>query len=369
MRRSVLVLLAMLLSATSLADNSDVAAFNNAWQEYVAAEELDDTDLRVETAARVVEAGKRVFTEVDEQLTLVTHNYGVAISDSGDRKQATSVLKEALRLGELVYGGDDSRLIPILADLADAEAETFESATQLRHYRRALKIAKANFGQQSVEYADLAFRTSRNVYTMSRSPNAKRYMSDAREIYASLPEPKTQNVALADFYLGKMEFTERDYRHSSEYLESALTGFEAPGDANQALRLLTRALLVQAYEHRGLSDEATQHCVAIGRDSQISPNQDYEPIFRVAPMYPASMLRAGRSGYVDIEFTVDEHGFVREPAVIARKVSGKERTSSSAFDKVALDAVNAFRYAPKFVDGEAVAATGVKTRISFTIER
>jgi len=364
-----LITLAMLMSAGVIADDSDVAAFNAAWLVYEDAVESGDKKLEVETAAHVVETGQQVFTETDEQLALVTHNYGVALSDSGNHEQAATVLKEALRLGEAVYGEGNSGLIPILADLADAEAGRRNSATQLRYYRRALKIAKANFGQQSIEYADLAFRTSRNVYTMSRSLNAKGQMSDARDIYASLPEPKTQNVALADFYLGKMEFTDRDYRNSSKFLESALTGFEAPGEANHALRLLTRALLVQAYEHRGLTAEATQHCVAIGREKQISPDQDYEPLFRVAPMYPMSMLRAGRSGLVDIEFTVDENGFVREPVVIARKVSGKDRTSASDFDKAALDAVKRFRYAPRFVDGEAVAANDVKTRISFTIER
>lgn len=367
-KNSVLILLTILLSANAYADDSDVATFNAAWQAYEAAAESDDAELRTETAARVVGAGKQIFKESDEQLAIITHNYGVALSDSGNRKDAVPILKEALRLGEIVYGKDGVGLISILADLADAEADVFRPGPQIRYYRRALKIVEEHFGKQGFQYADLAFRAARNVYTMSHSLQVDHYMREARDIYASLPEPATQNVGMAKFYLGKMEFTDQDFRHSSEHLESALSDFESPGDANQAMRLLTRALLVRVYEHRGLTDQATQHCVAIGRESQLSPDQDYLPLFRVPPSYPASMLRAGKSGNVDLAFTVDENGFVQDPVVVARKVNGKERSRPNDFDKAAIDAVKRFRYAPRFVDGEAVATAGVKTRISFTIE-
>jgi TonB family protein len=369
MRRSILALLAMLFSANALADNSDIAAFNTAWLAYQEAAASDDADLEIETAALVLEAAKKLFPESDERLAVITHNYGIALSDGDRREDAVPVLKEAVRLGEAVYGEQGSNLIPMLADLADAEAAPFKPGAQVHKYKRALKIAEANFGRQSVEYADLAFRASRNVYLMSLSLNARKYMVEARDIYAALPVPATQNVGMADFYLGKMEFTDRDFRSSSKHLENALIGFDAPGDANQALRLLTRALLVQTYEHRGLTDEATQHCIAIGRESQFSPDQDYEPLFRVAPMYPVSMLRAGKSGIVDLEFTIDENGFVREPAVIAREINGKARKRSSDFDDAAMDAVKRFRYAPKFENGKAVKVAGVKTRISFKLEK
>jgi len=368
MRNSVLILLTIALSANAYSDDSDVATFNAAWQAYEAATETDDAALKTETAARALDAGKRIFEESDEQLTLLTHNYGVALSDAGNREDAMPVLAEALRLGEITYGKDGAGLIPILADMADAAAGPLEPGPQLRSYKKALKIAKANFGGESVEYADLAFRAARNVYQMSRSLGARKHMIEARKIYAALPEPATLNVGMADFYLGKMEFTDRDFRHSSEYLESALTEFEGAGGANHAFRLLTRALLVQTYEQRGLTDQATQHCVAIGRESQLSPDQDYLPLFRVPPMYPASMLRAGRSGNIDLAFTVDENGFVQDPVVMARKVNGKERSRPNDFDKAAIDAVKRFRYAPRFVDGEAVATAGVKTRISFALE-
>ena len=368
MRNSVLILLIMVLSAHAYSDDSDVATFNAAWQAYEAAAETDDAALKTETAARVLDAGKRIFEESDEQLALLTHNYGVALSDAGNREDAVPVLAEALRLGQIVYGESGLELVSLLADLADAEAEPFSPETQLRYYRRALKLVEGHFGKQAVEYADLAFRAARNVYAMSLSLKAEDYMREARDIYASLPEPATQNVGMAGFYLGKMAFTDRSFKSSSRYLEEALTAFEGPGDANQAMRLLTRALLVQVYESRGLTEEATQHCVAIGSESQFTPDQDYEPLFRVAPQYPVSMLRSNKEGRVDLEFMIDENGFVQEPVIIDRQINGKDRKNKSDFDKAAIDAVKRFRYAPRFVDGEAVATAGVRTRISFALE-
>ncbi len=368
MRIHGLLIAALFSLAPALASGSDAAAFQKAWTDYVAAMETDDLTLRVSAAKSVADSGKAVFPESDERLTLVTHNYGVALMENRQKDAAVPVLKEAVRLGEVAYGDNGAGLVPILVDLADAQSKVFAPTKQMKHYRRALKIVAADYGKESVEYANLAFRTGRNVYEMSQSDSAQNYMLTAREIFSSLPEPNLQNVALADFFLGKMEFSDRNYRRSTEHLESALTGFGGSDSNLQTFRLLARALLVKNYENRGLSDKATEHCIEIGRDSQISPDQDYRPLFRMAPTYPSSMLQAGRSGYVDLDFTVDKNGFVTDAVVVGRSVNGRSIERVSDFDKAALEAVKRFRYAPRFIDGEPVDSEGVKTRISFKIE-
>ncbi|MEM9334857.1 MAG: TonB family protein [Pseudomonadota bacterium] len=368
MRLNGLILVTLFLMAPGLASGGDTADFNQAWTDYVAAMETKDLQRREVAARGVAEAGKTVFEETDERLTLVTQNYGVALMENGNGKQAVPILKEAVRLGEGVYGAEGSGLVPILVELADAEARAYEPNRQLRHYRRALNIVETNNGKQSIEYANLAFRTARHVYELSLSDAARNHMQAAKDIFESLPEPNLQNVALADFFLGKMAFSDRNYRRSTEHLESALTEFEGPDSNLQTLRLLTRALLVQNYENRGQSDKATEHCVAIGRESQISPDQDYRPLFRMAPQYPATMLQRGKTGYVDLAFTVNKSGFVTDAVVEGRSVDGRELKGKSDFDKPALEAVQRFRYAPRFIDGEAVDSENVKTRIRFEIE-
>jgi outer membrane biosynthesis protein TonB len=99
----------------------------------------------------------------------------------------------------------------------------------------------------------------------------------------------------------------------------------------------------------------------------------------MAPRYPSVMLNSGQEGYVVFSFTVDEEGYVREPEVIEesdfRYMSGR-RTGSSmsvpardrSFRVAAQEAVERFRYAPRFEDGKPVATAGVKTRITFKLE-
>ena len=77
-----------------------------------------------------------------------------------------------------------------------------------------------------------------------------------------------------------------------------------------------------------MTEDATPHCVAIGRISKLRPNQDYQPVFRMAPRYPARLLMSGIEGHVDFEFTIDESGFVRDPQVITAAQTG--RSSSVA---------------------------------------
>lgn len=88
---------------------------------------------------------------------------------------------------------------------------------------------------------------------------------------------------------------------------------------------------------------------------------DYLPIVRVAPIYPARALSRGVEGYVDMGFTVTATGSVKDPVVLF--------STSSLFERAASRAVLKFKYKPRVVDGIPVEVVGVKTRISFRIEK
>lgn len=87
---------------------------------------------------------------------------------------------------------------------------------------------------------------------------------------------------------------------------------------------------------------------------------DYLPIVRVAPVYPARALSRGLEGYVDMSFTVTETGSVEDPLVVY--------STSSLFERAAIQAVLKFKYKPRVVDGVPVRVPNVKTRITFQIE-
>ena len=67
-----------------------------------------------------------------------------------------------------------------------------------------------------------------------------------------------------------------------------------------------------------------------------------------------------REGYVVIEFSIDEQGFVTSPDVL-------EYTGSKKFIRATLDALDQWRYAPKFTDGEPVVAQNMKVQMDFKL--
>ncbi len=87
---------------------------------------------------------------------------------------------------------------------------------------------------------------------------------------------------------------------------------------------------------------------------------DLLPIVAVAPAYPARAIARHLEGYVIVEYTVTVTGGVRDAFVVA--------SSSSIFDRAALEAAYKFKYKPRVVDGQPVEAPGVQRKFSFVIE-
>ena len=87
---------------------------------------------------------------------------------------------------------------------------------------------------------------------------------------------------------------------------------------------------------------------------------EYLPIVKVAPVYPARALNRGLEGYVIVEFTVTENGSTRDAFVV--------ESTSTLFDRAAVEAALKFKYKPRVIDGTPVEVPGVRNRISFAIE-
>ena len=87
---------------------------------------------------------------------------------------------------------------------------------------------------------------------------------------------------------------------------------------------------------------------------------EYLPIVKVAPVYPRRAQERGIEGFVILEFTVTKLGTVVNPVVI--------ETTSSLFNKAAMNAALKFKYKPRVVNGEPVDVAGVLHKITFQLE-
>lgn len=87
---------------------------------------------------------------------------------------------------------------------------------------------------------------------------------------------------------------------------------------------------------------------------------EYLPIVKVAPVYPSRAASRGLEGYVIVEFTVTETGATRDIFVV--------ESTSSLFERAAVDAAGKFKYKPRVIDGNPVEVAGVRNKITFQLE-
>jgi TonB family protein len=87
---------------------------------------------------------------------------------------------------------------------------------------------------------------------------------------------------------------------------------------------------------------------------------EYLPFVGDTPEYPPEEYEKGREGYVLLEFTVDEQGFVQNP-IIADSKGGK------AFEEASLSKIENFRFIPKGENGVPVKTEGVQQLFKFEL--
>jgi TonB family protein len=176
---------------------------------------------------------------------------------------------------------------------------------------------------------------------------------------------------LAQYNLGVMyykgEFVEKDVLEA--YAWFALSAQDEAGAEDAVHKKLYKTL---SQEEQAAADKLYQ--ALLSQYGQEALDKALEPVFlgispaserlrlakRVVPRYPRRMSERGRSGWVDVFFTVDKDGTTRDHTVFF--------TSDRAFTAAALEALRASVYEPQTVAGQPVAVNGLKMRYLFSLE-
>jgi len=88
---------------------------------------------------------------------------------------------------------------------------------------------------------------------------------------------------------------------------------------------------------------------------------DYQPLVKVAPIYPNRATVLGLSGWVLVRFTITTTGAVRDIEIV--------ESSDPIFERAAVQAAAKFKYKPRVLDGVPIEVTGVQHYIQFRIEQ
>ena len=364
MRHYLIVIFAILLSSTnSLAtEDADRAALGDAFREYTALFDNGDYEASLVEAKRVLDLAERLFPETDKQLAAATVNYGDNLLYLGRRDEAAAVLELALARFEGVYGANGPELIGLLLSMAAAGASPPEFKPLEQFLDRAYEIAGSNFDHSSTEYADSLLGIVSASYFNPPSESTGDNIRKALVIYRSQEDPSAYRVGNALAALGVYHARRGEYRDAERRFREALDILDPTVDELQSLRDEVSVLLESMLEE--LESRAEEFASLKPYHGYYRSDPDFDktlPIVRVAPVYPEAALRERSTGHVDFLFTVDEQGFVINPVVV-------DFTGHESLQYAALGAVKKFRYLPQYIDGQAVAVQGVRTRISFEIE-
>lgn len=88
---------------------------------------------------------------------------------------------------------------------------------------------------------------------------------------------------------------------------------------------------------------------------------DARPLVRIQPRYPIQAARDGIEGWVELEFTIDSSGTVKDV-----KVTDSE--PKRVFDTEAKRALRKWKYKPQMVDGRATELPSMQVVLEFKLE-
>lgn len=86
------------------------------------------------------------------------------------------------------------------------------------------------------------------------------------------------------------------------------------------------------------------------------------PLVRVEPRFPTEAARQGISGWVLLNFSIDESGSVTDVSVVAAE-------PKNIFEREAIRALRRWKYQPQLVEGKAIKQTNLQVQLDFQLQQ
>ncbi len=350
-RRFCILMLAFAVCASgSWAD--DRADFNAAYRAYEQYLDAKETEHALAAAKDAYRFGSRLFGKDSVNAAKLAINYAALLNDVGHYRKARGALDGKLRVLAGHYGDGAVELVPITMQLARS-AKSPDDA--LEYFRRAARLSRG--------YEDNLVEAQKNFDIMTillrggGGALVEPYVDRTYEIYSERLEPNDFRLGLMSYHKAMWAKGRDHHDQALGYLRGALTAFENPERERMGgLERTVRMQMVEALEELGQREEATEHLLLLGAQQDWS--HEAEPVYRRAAVVPMDAIKKRSKGKVTLSFTIDEQGFVVNPTVA-------ESTQPSLND-AALAMVKAFRYAPRFIDGNPVATAGIEHTEDFS---
>lgn len=338
--------------------------FNQAYRAYQDAEAQQDKPAILKHALSAYELGQKKFGERSEN----TRNLALNLAHA---HVLNSQFQEAFDIFSRLYQATDEYSVEALALVVEKlhlAKEVFKSTRADR--RRQHDLVKSGFRiiaklrkQINPTVVDLTYEFAlvayNKIYDRVLHRDIQTLMSDL-ETDLIAQEPNDTRIQDVRFILGRMYLDREKYARAEAKFKEIVAHFKQQNDVSNPYSVASHGLLVQLYQKTEKYEQATEHSVALGQITPWQENVEPIPIYREqVEDYPKELKRKRIPGFVKIEFTISEIGEVIEATVI--------ESSHRAFNKMSLDTVKKWRYAPRFVDGKAVRSEGHIVTINFVV--
>lgn len=348
-----------LFVSPSLADTE--TDFVEAYRSYSALVDEGKTEEAIPFAERSLELGEQIYGPDHETVAILNYNLALALALAHESEKARDAYLLTIKRYENLYGRESLKLVDLLGDFAHAVGNT-EVDEAARYHERAWKIAERHYGKEDPKTASYLLKVGNAEMRRGDGRAANSRISRALRILEDAGDEFAVDYGIALFHMGKLQMGRRSYRDAEKYFLKSLERIEPAAPETNSLLQTAYTFVIQLYERMERREDATPY---VRRLSSIRPDPDensrIEPLFRVIPSYPPSAGWTGKEGYVDLRFTVDEQGYVKDIEI----TEAKPRTT---FNKAAIECVEKWRYKPQVVDGEFVPREGVEVRITFELE-
>lgn len=300
----------------------------------------------------------------DESQGPILKQLASSLTYSGQALVAERHVKFLLQVGERAYGQDDPRLVPLMCEVGDWQAEVGNFDKARRQYRDAIRLVEEKFGKEHPAIV-LPLRRLASSYPKQYIFFAKGFLDPemARSESASHELPYKRNPRHID-------------SEGQRALLRALDVLNAQPDPSQTLLAETLVDVGDWFQFKQDAQKALpyyrQAAQILAAMRSAAPDTTPDPLAFPALIYypvPHAIARGNRlapdqreEAFVQMEFDVSSDGTVQNAVV----------TDSNTYPRhisEILDAIKDARFRPEFADGEPVATTRLQLRETYPVKR
>jgi TonB family protein len=330
-------------------------------------ESQQSSDLLAKQAENLAELAKTIYGETHDNTINLTISAANHYRDAGNDTASLTLYDKSLGLYKKSDKDTSVDMGNLLIEILSTSSGLLGRDDRERLSTDLYRVLKDYFDEDSADTNHL-LRSLFFFNQLVENAEYTRTMGGLRSLTKRLLKASsmhlpaaTQVLVRANFNYGRLAEGTNRKDEAIEYYTKVIGVTEKGLDFTHPFALGAHARLVGLYESAGDSQEATRHCIAIGKMTPWQDDINPTPLHRVDPSYPVNYARISKEGFAIIEFDISPQGFINNANIV--------ETNGDLFGKESLKAIEKWRYAPKFSDGIAVTAKGLRVKLDFVLSQ